>query len=488
MKYSISIIAMNGLDVTRRCVESVLEQSSDYELILTDNGSNDGTLQFFQSIKSVPARVVCNLVNLGFKEPHKKALQMSSGEYFVMLNNDTVVTEGWLETLESPFKMHSHAALSAPAGGCCALDHEFHGVPGKMEYVEGACLMAKAEIVKKHGLFSDYLYFAYGEDSDLSLRMRVLGYSIHQVQCKFSHIRGMTSSKLPFIKAVQDANHHTLRHKWSHYLKVRRMDYPIVVKRMAAIGDVVLTTPIVRQLKIENPRSPIHVWTMFPEIFRGNPNVASAFKEMPRFEIHPRIINLDMAYENLVMCPILEAYERASGVATDGKTEIFVNGFSSKYEHSICIHAGPTTWRGKNWEPENWKSVVRWIQSETSFKVVAVGSTPVPFSVDTDLCGKLSIHDTCALLKDSKLLITLDSAPLHFAQAVACPVLGLFGATLPKMIVTRGSPAYWVQANPSIKCAGERHLHPGRTSFECDGTCMDSVTPEMIINKLKEIL
>src|SRR5437868_7693118 len=106
MKFSISILAMNGLVMTKRCIDSVLAGGGDFELLLTDNASADGTAAYFDQLAATDSRVsvVHNAINKGFSEPNNDALTRAKGAYFVCVNNDAEVHRGWLEKLEQPFK------------------------------------------------------------------------------------------------------------------------------------------------------------------------------------------------------------------------------------------------------------------------------------------------------------------------------------------------------------------------------------------------
>jgi len=81
---TISILAYDGLEHSKACLKSIFENTHgyDYELILTDNGSSDGTAEFFKEVQTQrpdSVRVVTNKENLGFIEPNKKALNMARG-------------------------------------------------------------------------------------------------------------------------------------------------------------------------------------------------------------------------------------------------------------------------------------------------------------------------------------------------------------------------------------------------------------------------
>lgn len=98
---TIFVVAYNRLEKTRRCVESILEHTRgiDYELLLYDNGSKDGTLEYFQSVQYPRKRIVRITKNLGAQYAMNLALRSFSGRYFVQITNDVVVTENWLSNL-----------------------------------------------------------------------------------------------------------------------------------------------------------------------------------------------------------------------------------------------------------------------------------------------------------------------------------------------------------------------------------------------------
>lgn len=273
---------MNGIDVTRRCIESVLAGGGNYELILTDNASTDGTAQYFEEIKApkLPVTVIHNRENKGFAEPNNYALTLALGKFFVTLNNDAEVPAGWLAKLEQPFKDFPAAAISGASGSCCSLRApypSFHGSPGPdLEYIEGSCLCIPTELAREVTLFAPYLQFAYSEDVDLSLRMRARGRTIHAADFKIVHHRQMTARHIPNIHEIQMANHAVMIKRWGNYLRHKKLNLPVIVKRTGAIGDVLLTTPLIAEIKRQNPQSEIFVETDFPQIFKNNPHVKEA--------------------------------------------------------------------------------------------------------------------------------------------------------------------------------------------------------------------
>ncbi len=494
-KFTISVLTYRAFPMVKGCIESILahSQPGSFDLILTNNGNTNGCGQYFDDLQRMYpdfVRVVHHTENQGFIKPNNHALTMCETPYFVLLNDDAKVPQGWLDALEEPFKLYPKAALSGLSGGCQSLNEDFHGRQGgNFEYLEGSCLMCSTEIVKKHGLFSPYLEFAYGEDSDLSLRMRELGYTLHKVNLMLHHVRAQTSMHIQNIKQIQSRNHKVLCKRWSHYLRVRKFDYPTIVRRWAARGDVLLVSAILKKLKEQNPQTSIIVETAFPDYFKDNPYVSNAgSKSMRHFDM--KYINLDMAYENRNGLSILDAYADVAEVPRgDYQTFISFTAEDADYANKflkgkafgrkatlVAIHAGPTTWQGKNWPVENWVELATILKEQYDAKILLVGhgdSTPIPCSRDAR--GATTESRTAALLAGCDLFIGLDSFPLHLAQAVKIPTIGLFGVTKPEMIMIQRENSVGVTGDKTLSDYGCRHIRPGQVSVPSNGEAMRSI-------------
>src|ERR1700733_12481741 len=100
---SIIILCWNHIEYTQQCIAALKEHTRpDWELIVIDNGSTDGTAIYLDGARdmaAVPVTVVTNATNLGFPAAINQGLQLARGEYLVLLNNDVVVTDGWLDQL-----------------------------------------------------------------------------------------------------------------------------------------------------------------------------------------------------------------------------------------------------------------------------------------------------------------------------------------------------------------------------------------------------
>ena len=100
---SIIIPCWGQLEFTQQCFAALKEHTRPgWELIVIDNGSTDGTATYLagaRDLASVPVTIVTNSVNVGFPAAINQGLQLARGDYLVLLNNDVVVTDGWLDQL-----------------------------------------------------------------------------------------------------------------------------------------------------------------------------------------------------------------------------------------------------------------------------------------------------------------------------------------------------------------------------------------------------
>jgi GT2 family glycosyltransferase len=198
---TIVIATWNGLDYTRRCLDTLRQNTRHpgYAIRVVDNGSTDGT---FEYLKTQPAiSLSSNSSNLGFAKANNLAIRATPPDHdIVLLNNDTEIHQAdWLTRLQS-------AACSAPdigVAGCRLVrpdgtllhagaymplesfwgqqigggekDVNQYDEDRDVEAVVFACVYLKREILDHVGLL-DEDYFCYFEDSDYCLRAAARGY------------------------------------------------------------------------------------------------------------------------------------------------------------------------------------------------------------------------------------------------------------------------------------------------------------------------
>ena len=100
---SIIVPCFNQREFTQLCFQSLFRHTRPaWELIVIDNGSTDETAVYLAGVRdaaAVPVTIISNPRNVGFPGAINQGLQAASGEYLVLLNNDAVVTDGWLDQL-----------------------------------------------------------------------------------------------------------------------------------------------------------------------------------------------------------------------------------------------------------------------------------------------------------------------------------------------------------------------------------------------------
>jgi heptosyltransferase-2 len=127
-------------------------------------------------------------------------------------------------------------------------------------------------------------------------------------------------------------------------------------------------------------------------------------------------------------------------------------------------------------------------------KVVLLGdgsSDPVPN--DCDLRGKTTFHKLAAIIKKSKVLVGGDSLPLHIAQAVGTPAVGLFGDTFSDKRLIPGLKAIGISASKEmVSCLGCHHRkEPPQVIGTCDrpsAYCMEYLSHEDVLKVVESIL
>lgn len=198
-KVSIIILAWNGFAYNQMCLRSI-EKYTDfpYELVLVDNGSSDGTGWLFKHTPG--AKVITNQKNLGFAAGNNQGIKVSEGDYVLLLNNDTVVTAGWLSNLVACLKSSPDIGAVGPRSNYAAVTgmndlvfkdftqmHEFareFNRPDPAKWVEvedwlpGFCLLLKREVINRVGFLDERFELGTLEDVDYCRRIRKAGYRL----------------------------------------------------------------------------------------------------------------------------------------------------------------------------------------------------------------------------------------------------------------------------------------------------------------------
>ena len=231
-EYSIAVLCHNRINLTDRCLHSVLAHSPGWpktELIVIDNGSNDGTDVLLDDLRAQDRRVKVyrNRRNRGVIGPKNRALDLSTGAYFVSLDNDCTVGAGWLEVLRQAFKDPKVAQVGRRKG-FGTLSKNGVGSKGKrVDYIDGSCFMVRSDIARLLGLCDPAFEFAYCEDSDFSLRLRKRGWRIALADAPVRHAEHGTAHHAGLnLQRFWRRNHRVLRNRWQGYIRTGTFGHP----------------------------------------------------------------------------------------------------------------------------------------------------------------------------------------------------------------------------------------------------------------------
>ena len=113
MRCSVVILNWNGEQTLRQFLPSVLAhtQSENVEIVVADNGSTDGSLNFLQT---QPVRLIKLEQNYGFAEGYNRAIEQVDAEYVVLLNSDVEVTPQWLDRMLDYMDAHPKVMAAQP--------------------------------------------------------------------------------------------------------------------------------------------------------------------------------------------------------------------------------------------------------------------------------------------------------------------------------------------------------------------------------------
>jgi len=248
MKLSIVIVNYNVEHFLEQCLFSVRKAIANIEaeVFVVDNNSVDGSLKMLAD-KFPEVKVIANKDNVGFSRANNQAIRISTGEYVLLLNPDTVVEDDtFTKTIEfmdshpdagglgvklvdgkGRFLPESKRGLPTPATAFYKmfgltklfphskrfaryyLGHLDNDEINEVEILAGAFMLMRRETLDKCGLL-DETFFMYGEDIDLSYRITLAGYkNYYYPKTRIIHYKGESTKKtsvnyvLVFYKAME---------------------------------------------------------------------------------------------------------------------------------------------------------------------------------------------------------------------------------------------------------------------------------------------
>jgi ADP-heptose:LPS heptosyltransferase len=282
----------------------------------------------------------------------------------------------------------------------------------------------------------------------------------------------------------------------------------ILVRRRAALGDVIMSTGVVRELK-NRYRCEIDVATEFPNVFDNNPFVRAIYhtQAMPDINNYDLYINLDDAYELNPCNHYLDSYfYRAFGSSTvdEKEPELFSNQFDvdvvnhffqdNEIGQYIVVHIRQWYWPLKNMSWDTWYAVFEKLFAvRTDFKIVCVGTAQdgyVEHPLFVDARDRLSVQQQKLLMDHASCFVGIDSGPYHIAVASRTHIVSLHTHLLPERIAPLHKP--YTPILSSVDCVGcnDEQQRPVR-QVVCkhgDYRCKDNFNAGKIANNILELL
>lgn len=219
LKVSLVILNWNGIDDTLECLDSVEKlNTDDFELniIVVDNGSTDDSLEKLSKVKGI--NLVVNKENLGFAAGNNTGINYAlknGADYIVIINNDVILEKNSISELVEMMKDNPKIGAISPkiyfakgfeykkgykrsdlgkviwyAGGKLDWDNVYGKTYGvdevdkgqyeearETDFATGTCVILSRDAIEKVGMF-DARYYMYYEDTDLSQRIKKVGYKV----------------------------------------------------------------------------------------------------------------------------------------------------------------------------------------------------------------------------------------------------------------------------------------------------------------------
>lgn len=209
---SIIIVNYNSGQYVLDCIASLKRQVAvNFEVIVIDNASPDNSLVLLREGLTHDILLIESSENLGFGRANNLGVSKARGEFLLLLNPDTIISDAnTLKVMLDVFNTSPRLGLLGPAieeprkskqvlprytyplSKNLRYTDKLKGLPGSIAWLLGACLLIKHSTFNEINGF-DADYFLYGEDADICLRVRLAGYEIGYCESvKITHVAGVS--------------------------------------------------------------------------------------------------------------------------------------------------------------------------------------------------------------------------------------------------------------------------------------------------------
>jgi GT2 family glycosyltransferase len=262
---SIVTLSWNAPEYTKTALASIRRFTTvPHEVIVVDNGSGPETTAWLRTVADV--RVVWNAENLGFAHGCNQGIAAARGSYVVLLNNDVVVTEGWLDDLLDAHRRNPGIGVTAPrsnriAGNQLVADATYGDLDAMHRFAAGRraafrkagyftdraigfCLCIDRRVIDEIGGIDERYGIGNFEDDDFCIRVRAAGYAIYVCDDVFIHHFGSISFQANSVdyRATMHENWRIFARKWGlpdAYPEAGYQPQPIIARGFARTTDFV---------------------------------------------------------------------------------------------------------------------------------------------------------------------------------------------------------------------------------------------------------
>jgi len=200
-EFSVIVLNWNGKHFLPVCLESLRAQTfRSFEIVLVDNGSEDGSVEFVQA-KFPEVRVVALSENTGFSGGNNSGIRQATGRWIVLLNNDTELDSHFLESVWDARLKYPETAMFAPkmifdnardkidncgflaciSGSTLNIGRDQTGLSDHPFGPSGGAAFYSRKLLEDVGMLDEDFFMTY-EDYDLAFRARLRGYDCRFVE------------------------------------------------------------------------------------------------------------------------------------------------------------------------------------------------------------------------------------------------------------------------------------------------------------------
>lgn len=284
---SIIIVSWNVRDDLKACLQSLQANAQPHEVIVVDNASSDGTLEMLQAFPHV--QVIGNSDNRGFAAANNQGLAVARGQWLLLLNPDTIVPEGALQTLLHFAEAHPEAGVIGPRllnsdgslqhscrhfptvraaffrhtvfGRLFPAAHSMreylmcdwgHDEPREVDWVSGACLLIRRKAYEQLGGLDEGFYWG-SEDVDYCFRMHQAGWKVlYTPQPAIVHAIGRSTDQVIIPTIIR--THRSMQRLYTKHLARNWLSRGLVTAGIWLRAMLLIVTVWIRLQFIERRR------------------------------------------------------------------------------------------------------------------------------------------------------------------------------------------------------------------------------------------